>query len=371
MKEKVYYVGFNANNAICNESFFEGSITLYPTNEKGNIPFIKDGSKKINNLDLEYKAFVEEQLNKITSENSNAKIMCFNEKAKKVCKNFNNYFTLSNNDDLILMLNDKFKTRELLKNEVPILNYIWLDDLNLSYDEIANRLNSSTFVVQAKVGAGGNTTYNVTSDVDYSLIKERSGKFCVSSYISNTPLNVTAIITNDKDIIFPVSAQLILSHSSNFTYVGGDFVFASTLNKNIISDINKYTKRILGVLKNLGYRGIIGIDYILTKNDEILFMEINPRFQASSFLINLELKQKGYPCLAELNYKALNNIKIGKIEDININKSFLNCGNSNEFNEFKDFKILLNGYSKLNKNSVYRKIFDYSLINNDMFEHIK
>ena len=29
-------VGFNANNAICNESFFEGSITLYPTNEKGN-----------------------------------------------------------------------------------------------------------------------------------------------------------------------------------------------------------------------------------------------------------------------------------------------------------------------------------------------
>lgn len=36
MKEKVYYVEFNANNAICNESFFEGSITLYPTNEKGN-----------------------------------------------------------------------------------------------------------------------------------------------------------------------------------------------------------------------------------------------------------------------------------------------------------------------------------------------
>lgn len=26
---KNYYIGFNANNAICNESFFDGSITIW------------------------------------------------------------------------------------------------------------------------------------------------------------------------------------------------------------------------------------------------------------------------------------------------------------------------------------------------------
>lgn len=34
-KKEIYYVGFNANNAICNEGFLTGSITLNPNNEKG------------------------------------------------------------------------------------------------------------------------------------------------------------------------------------------------------------------------------------------------------------------------------------------------------------------------------------------------
>ena len=33
-KKEIYYVGFNANNAICNEEFLTGSITLNPNNEK-------------------------------------------------------------------------------------------------------------------------------------------------------------------------------------------------------------------------------------------------------------------------------------------------------------------------------------------------
>ena len=42
LETSVYYVGFNANNAICNENFFDGMITLNPNNEKGNIFYTKD-----------------------------------------------------------------------------------------------------------------------------------------------------------------------------------------------------------------------------------------------------------------------------------------------------------------------------------------
>ena len=29
-RDKVYYIGFSPINGICNELFFEGSITMYP-----------------------------------------------------------------------------------------------------------------------------------------------------------------------------------------------------------------------------------------------------------------------------------------------------------------------------------------------------
>ena len=38
----------------------------------------------------------------------------------------------------------------------------------------------------------------------------------------------------------------------------------------------------------MGYKGILGIDYLI-EGDRIYFLEINPRFQESTPLINLEL----------------------------------------------------------------------------------
>lgn len=369
MKEDIYYVGFNANNAICNEDFFKGSITLYPTNEKGNFNFFDYKKQQKCNLDYEYKDFVEKTISDILETNPNAKIICFNSKAKELCKKFNSNFTLSNDDILLAFLNDKYKTRELVKDVVPILNYVWLNNLDLSYSKICNIINSNTFVVQAVCGAGGNNTYNVLCENDYCSITNRIGKFCVSSYVKNTPLNVTAIIANDKNIILPPSAQLILSNNSNFLYAGGDFAFVSTLGKSIINKIYDYTNKILNIVKDKGYRGIIGIDYILDKNNKVYFMEINPRFQASSFLINLELEERGFPCLAELNYNALNGLSLPDIK-LSINKSFLNCNEQNSFDEFNADKLVFNGYFKFNKSSIYRKVFNASIINNNLFEHI-
>jgi len=60
-KEKYYYIGFNSNNSICNKLFFDGSISLYPTGEKGNIPYSRKKKLKDTESDkfLEnYKEFV-------------------------------------------------------------------------------------------------------------------------------------------------------------------------------------------------------------------------------------------------------------------------------------------------------------------------
>jgi biotin carboxylase len=55
-------------------------------------------------------------------------------------------------------------------------------------------------------------------------------------------------------------------------------------------------------IKTTGYRGIIGIDYLYKSNGDIIFMEINPRFQSSSFLINMYLEKYYNTNLVEYHY---------------------------------------------------------------------
>ena len=64
-----------------------------------------------------------------------------------------------------------------------------------------------------------------------------------------------------------------------------------------------YAIKIAKKLQSIGYRGIGGIDYLL-KDNCIYFMEVNPRFQASSEYLDKLLIDKGLPGIFELNYLA-------------------------------------------------------------------
>ena len=100
-------------------------------------------------------------------------------------------------------------------------------------------------------------------------------------------------------------------------------------------------------------------------------MEINPRFQSSSFLLSLELAKYYNTSIAELHYLSLLDKKLPKIDLRKINKSFLNVNTIQDFNNLKEDYIINNGYFKHNVTSFYRKIFNYSIVNNSDFENLK
>lgn len=371
--EEIYYIGFNANNAICNENFFAGSITLYPTKEKGNI-FYSDKlieDTKSDKFMEEYKQYVYESAKRIQEKNPNAKFICFNEKIRKLCKDMNDINIIRSNDGKVIdYLNNKFETRELFKNEVPILDYVWLDGNELDYESIKLKFNAETFVVQAETGAGGDTTYIVNSKKELENIKDKNTRYCISKYLKHTPLNITLIVGDSDTIFLPISTQLILLTDNKFKYVGGDFIHSGLLDKNVINKVNEYSNKIANKVKNMGYRGILGIDYILCKNKDVLFMEINPRFQASSFLISQHLEKYCTSSIAKLHYQALLGKRMNKIYIENISNSFVNCNNKFSFDKLKENSIVDKGYFEANQSSVYRKIFDYSVLDEDEFEQI-
>ncbi|MFR7759519.1 MAG: hypothetical protein ACLU1X_00665 [Peptoniphilus grossensis] len=53
-------------------------------------------------------------------------------------------------------------------------------------------------------------------------------------------------------------------------------------------------------LMEINYRGICGLDFIFIQNN-ILLIEINPRYQGSSYLLNAVLNVYNLPSLFELN----------------------------------------------------------------------
>ena len=86
-------------------------------------------------------------------------------------------------------------------------------------------------------------------------------------------------------------------------YFGGDYIAYSKIDAEIDRKFKEGARKLCSVLKDKGYRGILGLDAI-NYNGDVLFLEINPRFQGSSPDLNRALWERGCPSLQELNLQA-------------------------------------------------------------------
>lgn len=368
-----YYVGFNANNAICNESFFDGMITLNPNHEKGNIFYTKD---KVINRDKEfmdnYKEYLLTTMEELTNKNKNTIFLAFNKKIKNLLKDAKGYNIVSEKDyALIDSLNDKKNVRELLAKEIPIINTKWINK-KLTYKEALDIVKTKSFVIQGQVGAGGNNTYYIDTKEKFEKYSNMCNhEYFISKFVEHLPVNSTIIIGKYNDVKLPSSVQLINLQDDSFKYVGADFIYYQTLNEKIKEQMDRYNDIIAKIVKKLGYKGILGIDYIVDNDDNVYFMEINPRFQSSSFVISQYLAKYCSTTVAEMHYMAISDIYIGSNYIEKIDKSFVNCYKKDDYNEFANPRILKNGYYYKNNTSNFRKIYDYSILKNGTFQKRK
>lgn len=368
-KSEVYYVGFNANNAICNENFFS-SITLNPNREKGNIYYKEETIEEKNSDSFlkEYKNFLIETMTNLTRKNANTIFLAFNKKINNLLKNQKQFNIIHDNYELLDKLNNKKFARELVKSDVPVIKTCFIEK-NISYEEATRLIKSKKIVIQGKTVAGGNNTYYVDNFEKFNKYKEEcDNKYFLSKYIKHLPVNITLVIGKYETISLPLSVQLIKLTDDRFKYVGADFIYSQTLNNTVTAKIRDYTSKIIKKLKEIDYKGIVGVDYVIDSNDNVYFMELNPRFQASSFIINKYLEKYCSTCLAELHYLAITDKCIGNNYLDKIDKSFVNCYNSKDYDEYKYAKRVVNGYYAKNKDSYYRKVFNYSILKNSEFE---
>ena len=224
-KECLYYVGFNACNAICNEISLSGSLTINPNNEKGNLYYTKEVIRSRDNQFLkEYQKFLKNKMDIISKNDKNAVFLAFNKGIENLIKDFKQFNIVGEyNHNLLSKLNDKKYTRSLFSNIVKSIDSIW-NDKKISYDEMKKLIGTNSFVIQGRSGSGGDNTYYIDNREKYEKYAELNEySFFVSKYIKHLPVNMTVIVSDYNDIFFPPSVQLIELKDDRFKYVGADF----------------------------------------------------------------------------------------------------------------------------------------------------
>lgn len=297
-----YFVWVGPRDIDCSyDMLFSDSICYY--SEK-NIQPLREakiyGSK--------FNKFIEKEMQRILEQHPDAKFIFYNPKIAYCLSNSLRQYVLCLNDkNLLNLLNDKIYTRYWLRRYVPVLSSVVFDSPYLSFQELENSLGySEQYVVQQSKSSGGLGTFILTKENEMLSVLKKNYKelFIVSPYMHKSfAININAIIGKKNIILLPLSLQLSERNKERIIYHGADFVAARFISPNITEKLKEYANIILIHIKEMGYRGIIGLDFLITEN-KIYFLEINPRYQASSFLINIALEEKGAPSLSTINLAA-------------------------------------------------------------------
>ena len=86
-------------------------------------------------------------------------------------------------------------------------------------------------------------------------------------------------------------------------YQGADFICYDFLSDSMKRKVELASREISAFLIKKGYKGVLGIDFLIY-NHNVYFMEINPRFQASSQLVNKGLIDSNQSSLFEIHMQA-------------------------------------------------------------------
>lgn len=319
---------------ILTYKYFDISITFWGSNQNNNFSFCTTKRSK-DNYNKDFAKYVIKILLKYIWENKekNIEIHFYNNsfayKLIEMEPSLEKYIININPKQIFDIVRHKTLSRVWLQNTVAVPQFTYLSKAECDYNTLLKIFPSyDNFVIQKSISGGGNGTYLVNQrnwqDVVHNL--NNYDVYLISPYYNeNISLSCHLIIDDKKVIVFPISIQLLKYENNKISYCGNRYI----PNNDVISEKSRKLATDIGKrLMCSGYRGICGLDLIFS-NNELMLIEINPRYQGSSYLINAELKEANLPSLFELNKMAFNGCIckefMEKIEEMEISLQTNTC----------------------------------------------
>lgn len=318
----IYWVGPRQSDIEDTGALFKGSVTIFGDNLNGNIAYCTKKNRINHNAEnIDCDLFFITTLEALCRQDDS---VCFifykpilayeyGELIKKHTLCLNPY-------KLLNMLSDKCRSRYILKSIVNSIPYVTLRGSECFYANICNYfVGYHEFIIQKPFSSGGEGTFHIDSSSSIDISSEE--EYIVAPYIKNAiSLNTHIVIFEDEIQSYPPSVQIITEVEHKLLYSGADFICYNTIPCNIRMQIAQATEQIGRFIQNRGYRGILGIDFIL-KGQDLYFVELNTRFQASSQLINKAFYANYKLSLQEMNLQAFERANAPELELFDINYS--------------------------------------------------
>ena len=215
-------------------------------------------------------------------------------------------------------LHNKFKQREMLTNGARAVFPTAHSLLEQHFSQKENRFKTEVtffnpeqyeifakqhphgFVVANSSSDGGSNVFKVQDAETYKKITPllSSPVVRVESYIQNSlSINQVGVVLENGWIMkYQPSAQLLEVNRDNgrFEYVGSSYELADhgvAIDDPRISAATQITDSVGKGLWGMGYRGVFGCDYLLT-GSKAFFIELNPRYQASTRILSIASEKK-------------------------------------------------------------------------------
>jgi len=182
-----------------------------------------------------------------------------------------------------------------------------------TYENLSQIFNNE-FVLQFNRGHSGEGTLFINSAKQYIELTDKfpNREVRISEKIDGEAWTINACVTRYGVAIGGLSYQVtglpLLTQHKGGT-VGNDWTKSKELSPQVIESIINETNKIGKVMQSSRYKGLFGIDFIITSNNELYIIEVNARQIASIAMHNkLMLKNNQIPLsklhIAEFLFKS-------------------------------------------------------------------
>lgn len=316
--DKFIWIGPRESDIWDCQELFDGSVTIFGSNKNNNISYCAQNNVRIdhNVPGCVENAFWNENIQKAMDAHPNCKIMYYNnEYSIELPKELRDKVVCCNQLSLLKTLADKSAMRISISNYIPTVPFqqiLYSKNMDIAtVFPMANKL-----IFQENNSSGGYGTHLIDIHNLNELDKFEGRSLMLSPYFQNSiSVNVHMVIGNDDILYFPGSVQIIQALNNKLLYLGADYIVFQTISLENKMLLKEYSHIIGEHLQTLGYRGVIGFDFLITEK-EIMFLEINARFQASTPLLNKALKHQNLPTIQQMHLYAFTNQQLPKQSEI-------------------------------------------------------
>lgn len=313
MSEKPWWIGIRASDIKGVEDLFAGTVSIVGAvsdSKIGGFSVESELGRRLDHNNFTNEQLITDQLDRIVklvlAKNPEARFLFQDQLCFSNSEELWQRAVYNNPAGLLAPLNDKGIARSIFGRYVPTVGSTMMFAADLSYAVLRKMFQSERFVVQIPTSAGGHGSFLINSETSAAEIRSLGAVHVVVSEYHSVlmPMNSHVVIFADEVLTLPPSAQLVSTDcNGRLLYGGCDFFLHSRLPTSAQALIHETCLTLGNILRRVGYRGVAGFDYLVGE-DEILFVEVNPRFQASTAQLNRALLDQQLPSVHELHMAA-------------------------------------------------------------------